>query len=441
MPGRAPGGDERDTLASANQSDNRRAAVVAFDGATAAAAAVRVASPVALPASDYTGSTDVSVRIEGGRLLHLHRALLMARCDFFRAMLGGPFREAQRGCLIDLGADVDLLSFTCVLRYLYTDVLPPAHLLDELALPTLVLAQRFGIPRLSALLQRHVGAHICTENVCDVLLFADAHGATPLRAAAIRHIVAHWSTVHDTLPFIALPQSVRLLLWARRRQARAREAALSALLALEARSAAAVASPALDDALRDGHAAAGAAQQVQADALHVAAVAVAAAAAVAAVVVVEAPRAVAQMPATDVLAAASQVADVERVSQDATASAGVAMPAAAPANRLGAGCIITRGELSSASPPVAPPAPSVPRLGSRRSAQSGGVDAAGHATGSTSHVPSSAVAATSAVARQRLALRAPLVISASSAVAARVESQQRQQQWQQQQQQQQLKHK
>ena len=139
-----------------------------------------------------SGFADVCFIVEN-RPISLHRCVLVARCEYFRAMFSSAFADANTR-VIRL-EDVELPVFEAAVRYIYTDQLPTADALDALCLPLLALAQRLGLKRLSSQCQRHLEGNVSVENAASMLETADMYGARPLRRACVNFITEHHTEV------------------------------------------------------------------------------------------------------------------------------------------------------------------------------------------------------------------------------------------------------
>ena len=139
-----------------------------------------------------TGFADVVFVVED-RPVSLHRCILVSRCEYFRAMFSSAFADANTR-VIRL-EDVDFHVFESAVRYIYTDQLPTAEVLDALCLPLLALAQRLGLKRLSGQCQRHLEGNVTVENAASMLETADMYGARPLRRACVKFITEHHTEV------------------------------------------------------------------------------------------------------------------------------------------------------------------------------------------------------------------------------------------------------
>ncbi|KXZ47183.1 hypothetical protein GPECTOR_37g189 [Gonium pectorale] len=116
------------------------------------------------------GTADVEV-VVGDRTFHVHRALVAARCDYFRQLLGGGFAEGGAARLTL--PDTDPEAFALVLRFLYTGAVDvPAAQVRPLA----ELADRLLLPELCRDAQERVLAEVGPESVVDAMLWAEGRG-------------------------------------------------------------------------------------------------------------------------------------------------------------------------------------------------------------------------------------------------------------------------
>ncbi|KXZ47188.1 hypothetical protein GPECTOR_37g194 [Gonium pectorale] len=116
------------------------------------------------------GTADLEV-VVGDRTFHVHRALVAARSDYFRQLLGGGFAEGGAARLSL--PDADLEAFALVLRFLYTGAVDvPAAQVRPLA----ELADRLLLPELCRDMQARLLAEVGPESVVDAMLWAEARG-------------------------------------------------------------------------------------------------------------------------------------------------------------------------------------------------------------------------------------------------------------------------
>ncbi|XP_052122122.1 rho-related BTB domain-containing protein 1 [Frankliniella occidentalis] len=96
--------------------------------------------------------SDVRFQLDDG-LYPVHRALLMSRCDMFKAMFSGDFRESSAKVIVFPGVAQD--TFVQLLTYLYTDELGGAVSYLK-CLELLEVANRLCLPRLITLIEQKV---------------------------------------------------------------------------------------------------------------------------------------------------------------------------------------------------------------------------------------------------------------------------------------------
>ncbi|PNH10869.1 Kelch-like protein 30 [Tetrabaena socialis] len=115
--------------------------------------------------------------VVGGRTFAAHRALLGARCDYFRRLFSGDFADSGRGEVALPDADAD--AFAQLLRFMYAGTLDfPPHLLR----PVAELADRLLLPAASRRAQQLLLAATGPATVVGDLLWAEARGFAGLLA-------------------------------------------------------------------------------------------------------------------------------------------------------------------------------------------------------------------------------------------------------------------
>ncbi|KAG2431863.1 hypothetical protein HXX76_009356 [Chlamydomonas incerta] len=113
------------------------------------------------------GTADLTIRV-GERRFHAHRAILSARCDYFKQRLAGDGFADARAAELEL-PDADPAAFALLLRWLYTGsaTVPP-----DQARGVAELADRLLLPPLCAVAQGVVAASVTAGSVVDCLLWA-----------------------------------------------------------------------------------------------------------------------------------------------------------------------------------------------------------------------------------------------------------------------------
>lgn len=144
-----------------------------------------------------TGSGGDVVFQVGGEAFTAHRGLLAARSPVLAAALYGPMMEGgglQGGVAIKID-DMDPLVFKALLRYAYTDSLPPQMQQGELeeegramAQHLLAAADRYGMERLRLLCEAQLCKHIEVASVASILILADQHGCSGLKNACFEFL-------------------------------------------------------------------------------------------------------------------------------------------------------------------------------------------------------------------------------------------------------------
>lgn len=115
--------------------------------------------------------------------------------------------------------DVPIPIFLALVRYIYTDRLPPRPVRDRLVPGLLQQAQKLGMVRLSVLCQQHLASRLSVHNAIAMLDAADTHGAIPLRRAAFVFVLDNFAAVSKTLPFLQLRGDLlRHIMWRRARR-------------------------------------------------------------------------------------------------------------------------------------------------------------------------------------------------------------------------------
>ena len=182
------------------------------------AAAAHEMSPLASSAFEHL--CDLVLLVDGQRFL-AHRAIVCARCEYFRALLSKQFAEAGRAEVTLNGINRE--TFALVLRFLYTGRLSfaisdgagddqaavttetsaspsassplPGHvenaqllLTPEQIIDLLAAANFLSLARLLALCERALESLISHENAAAMWALADRHNARQLRTA-VEHVI------------------------------------------------------------------------------------------------------------------------------------------------------------------------------------------------------------------------------------------------------------
>ncbi|KAG2488670.1 hypothetical protein HYH03_012831 [Edaphochlamys debaryana] len=122
------------------------------------------------PVEGETPTSDLKLRV-GGRVFPVHRAILSARCPYFRRRPGGGFSDASAEEL-DL-PDADAMQ--ALLRWMYSGCLPP-ELPASLLQPLAELSDRLGLMQLCRAAQVRILEAVCPQSVVEALLWAEQRG-------------------------------------------------------------------------------------------------------------------------------------------------------------------------------------------------------------------------------------------------------------------------
>ncbi|KAG0522986.1 hypothetical protein BDA96_07G084600 [Sorghum bicolor] len=129
----------------------------------------------------------------GGQEFTAHRIVLATRSPVFRAQLYGPIREAGTGTAPIVIEDVQADAFRALLRFVYTDSLPPSDDLQsddyaEMIRHLLVAADRYAMERLKLMCQSILCKNLTVQDVPTTLALADQHNCDLLRDACVEFI-------------------------------------------------------------------------------------------------------------------------------------------------------------------------------------------------------------------------------------------------------------
>jgi len=149
-------------------------------------------------------SSDVKFKANDGVVLHAHKAILVARCDVFRAMFTGGMKEANMD-EIEL-PDLDGKLLQMLLEYLYTDEvdIPP-----ELAADMFIIADKYRLTRLERMCECVILNTLSTENVCHIFETADTLNAQQLRGIAFRWIIHNFGDVLKSQGYTELDKKLQ----------------------------------------------------------------------------------------------------------------------------------------------------------------------------------------------------------------------------------------
>jgi BTB/POZ domain-containing protein 9 len=155
----------------------------------------RVMSPSILPNDllrllRYSHYTDITIKV-GEYSLQAHKSILVARSEYFRAMLLGGLSEASQKEIVI--PDVDGAVFEAVLRYIYTGELDATQF-EELVVDVIVAASLFRVEGLIRLLESIIAHNLDQSNVESLLQLATTHNFERLKASCNQMMDAQVTT-------------------------------------------------------------------------------------------------------------------------------------------------------------------------------------------------------------------------------------------------------
>ncbi|CAO2209728.1 unnamed protein product [Urochloa humidicola] len=134
--------------------------------------------------------SDVTFKVKG-EVFHAHKFVLAMRSPVFEKELYGPMREKKRQSITV--EDMEPYAFKALLRFMYTDSLPPMEDLDlpdneDLVKHLLVAADRYGVERMELMCESILWKIRDINNATTILALADQYHCSNLKKACIGYI-------------------------------------------------------------------------------------------------------------------------------------------------------------------------------------------------------------------------------------------------------------
>ncbi|XP_071813633.1 uncharacterized protein [Apostichopus japonicus] len=150
--------------------------------------------------------TQGSERVEEVRVLKAHRAIIAARCDWFRRALMSGMRESIDKKIEVHDIDPDL--FVQFVRYLYSGQLDTGAMsIDQLA-DMMAVSDRYEMDNLKKVCEGALKSRLDEESVLFLLSVADQFHASTLREASISYVIEH-PLVVQAEDFEELPENLQ----------------------------------------------------------------------------------------------------------------------------------------------------------------------------------------------------------------------------------------
>lgn len=137
--------------------------------------------------------SDFLIETSGGQEIQTHKVVLIARSQFFAAMLEPHTEESQNSRVKFDDIDVEVMNE--VLMYMYSGKSPN---LKEMAPDLLPVADRFALTGLKDMAEQVMRTCFSIDNVCRILLLADMHGARDLKQDAMSFLAQNSTAVIQT---------------------------------------------------------------------------------------------------------------------------------------------------------------------------------------------------------------------------------------------------
>ncbi|XP_044444861.1 BTB/POZ and MATH domain-containing protein 1-like [Aegilops tauschii subsp. strangulata] len=134
--------------------------------------------------------SDVSFKVKD-EVFTAHKIVLAMRSPVFKAELYGPMRDKfEQSITIK---DMEPAVFKALLRFIYSDELPPMDDLNdddkqEMVKHLLVATDRYGVERMKLMCERKLCKFLEANNVATTLALADQHHCSKLKDACIGFI-------------------------------------------------------------------------------------------------------------------------------------------------------------------------------------------------------------------------------------------------------------
>lgn len=138
---------------------------------------------------------DVTFKI-GDSLISAHRNILVARCDYFRAMFLGGMRENSEK-IINI-PDIDDTTFRDILEFLYTGKIIVS---ENNIVPLITAAEKFQITDLKEVCYSTFDKVANEDNIVQILLVADMWNEQALKILCKKYMLEHYEIVVKTPEF------------------------------------------------------------------------------------------------------------------------------------------------------------------------------------------------------------------------------------------------
>lgn len=150
-----------------------------------------------------TGERSDFVFVVEGEEFPAHRLIVASRSPVFKALLDNDMREGSENKINIY--DVRAPAFQILLHFVYTDSLPSEvsgeNLEVTMAQHLLAAADRFELPRLRAICEKHLCETVDIANAATTLTLAEENHATELKRHCLEFVAQNLSSVMSTSGF------------------------------------------------------------------------------------------------------------------------------------------------------------------------------------------------------------------------------------------------
>lgn len=143
--------------------------------------------------TDPIGS-DFTIESADGAKFQIHKVILAAHSEVFKAMLKEDTAESQNS-YVKL-VDVTEEDLRCMLEYIYTGTVKDVENVNFGSL--LMLADRYNLKGLWELSQYALAEQLCLDNALDILIIADMYDSDFLKMKAFKFIKNNKEVLHSS---------------------------------------------------------------------------------------------------------------------------------------------------------------------------------------------------------------------------------------------------
>ena len=136
--------------------------------------------------SKFNDLSDITIVCENGGKIDAHKIVLVARLEYFRAMLGSSWLETSGS--VSIQVPVNLMEI--IIEYLYTDdclIIRQSNDIDLLT-QVMVVADQFLIERLKEICEVRLAQLVSLKNVSELFCFATSLNANQLKKFTMQFI-------------------------------------------------------------------------------------------------------------------------------------------------------------------------------------------------------------------------------------------------------------